>query len=111
MYFNIFPARIFLGDVGALSFGATLAVVGLILGKAPVLAVVGAVFVIEVASSLIQLLSRKFLGRKVFAAAPFHLWLQHNGWSEPKIVMRFWVLSIIFAVFGLWIAFLTRQPV
>jgi len=111
LYFNIFPARIFLGDVGALSFGATLAVVGLILGKAPVLAVVGAVFVIEVASSLIQLLSRKFLGRKVFAAAPFHLWLQHNGWSEPKIVMRFWVLSIIFAVFGLWIAFLTRQPV
>ena len=110
LYFNIFPARIFLGDVGALSFGATLAVVGLILGKAPVLAVVGAVFVIEVASSFIQLMSRKFLGRKAFSAAPFHLWLQYNGWSEPKIVMRFWVLSIVFAVFGLWIAFLTRQP-
>ncbi len=110
LYFNIFPARIFLGDVGALSFGATLAVVGLILGKAPVLAVVGAVFVIEVASSFVQLMSRRFLGRKMFAAAPFHLWLQHNGWSEPKIVMRFWILSIVFAVFGLWIAFLTRQP-
>lgn len=110
LYFNVYPARIFLGDVGALSFGATLAVVGLILGKAPVLAVTGAIFVIEVTSSLIQLLWRKFFGRKLFAAAPFHLWLQYKGWSEPKIVMRFWVLSIVFAIFGLWIAFLTRQP-
>lgn len=110
LYFNVYPARIFLGDVGALSFGATLAVVGLILGKAPVLAVTGAIFVIEVAFSLIQLLWRKFFGRKLFAAAPFHLWLQYKGWSEPKIVMRFWVLSIVFAIFGLWIAFLTRQP-
>ena len=110
LYFNVFPARIFLGDVGALSFGATLAVVGLILGKAPVLAVIGAIFVLEVASSLVQLLSRKFLGRKLFAAAPLHLWLQYKVWSEPKIVMRFWVLSIVFAIFGLMIAFLTRQP-
>lgn len=110
MYFNVFPARIFMGDVGALSFGATLAVVGLILGKAPALVVIGAVFVIEVASSLIQLLSRKFLGRKMFSAAPFHLWLQHKGWPEPKIVMRAWVLSIVFAIIGLWLALLTRQP-
>lgn len=111
MYFNIFPARIFLGDVGALSFGATLAVVGLILGKAPALVVVGGVFVIEVASSLIQLLSKKFFGRKAFSAAPFHLWLQYHGWPEPKIVMRAWVISIVFAIIGLWLALLTKQPV
>lgn len=111
LYFNVYPARIFLGDVGALSFGATLAVVGLILGKAPVLAVIGAIFVLEVTSSLLQLLAKKFLNRKLFAAAPVHLWLQYKGWSEPKIVMRFWVLSIVFAIFGLWIAFLTKQPV
>lgn len=111
LYFNVYPARIFLGDVGALSFGATLAVVGLILGKAPVLVVIGAIFVLEVMSSLLQLLTKKFLNRKLFAAAPIHLWLQYKGWSEPKIVMRFWVLSIVFAIFGLWIAFLTRQPV
>lgn len=111
LYFNVYPARIFLGDVGALSFGATLAVVGLILGKAPVLVVIGAIFVLEVTSSLLQLLTKKFLNRKLFAAAPIHLWLQYKGWSEPKIVMRFWVLSIVFAIFGLWIAFLTRQPV
>ncbi|MEK7129720.1 MAG: phospho-N-acetylmuramoyl-pentapeptide-transferase [Patescibacteria group bacterium] len=111
LYFNVYPARIFLGDVGALSFGATLAVVGLILGKAPVLAVIGAIFVLEVTSSLLQLLAKKFLNRKLFAAAPVHLWLQYKGWSEPKIVMRFWILSIVFAIFGLWIAFLTQTPV
>ncbi len=110
LYFNIYPARIFLGDVGALSFGATMAVVGLILGKAPALVVIGGVFVLEVASSLIQLLSKKFLGRKAFSVAPFHLWLQLNGWPEPKIVMRMWIGAIVFAIFGLWIALLTRTP-
>lgn len=109
LYFNIFPARIFLGDVGALAFGATLAVVGLILGKAPALAVIGGVFVIEVVSSFIQLLWKKFFGKKAFDAAPFHLWLQYKGWPEPKIVMRFWVISIILAIVGLWIALLTKQ--
>jgi len=108
LYFNIYPARIFLGDVGALSFGATLAVVGLILGKAPALVVIGGVFVIEVLSSLVQLLSKKYLGRKIIAVAPFHLWLQYKGWPEPKIVMRFWILSVVLAIFGLWLALLTK---
>jgi len=110
LYFNIYPARIFLGDVGALSFGATMAVVGLILGKAPVLVVIGGVFVIEVASSFVQLMSKKFLGRKAFAVSPFHLWLQLKGWPEPKIVMRMWIISIVFAIFGLWLALLTKVP-
>lgn len=111
LYFNIYPARIFLGDVGALSFGATLAVVGLLLGKAPALVIIGGIFVVEVASSLIQLMSKKFLKRKIFSVAPFHLWLQYNGWPEPKIVMRFWILSIVLAIFGLWLAMLTKSPV
>ncbi len=110
LYFNIYPARIFLGDVGALSFGATMAVVGLVLGKAPALVVIGGIFVIEVASSLVQLLSKKFLHKKTFSVAPFHLWLQYNGWPEPKIVMRMWVVAIILAIFGLWIAMLTKIP-
>lgn len=111
LYFNIYPARIFLGDVGALSFGASLAVVGLVLGKAPVLVVIGGIFVIEVTSSLLQLLAKKFLHRKVFAVAPLHLWLQLKGWSEPKIVMRFWIISIVLAIFGLWVALLTKTHV
>lgn len=110
LYFNVYPARIFLGDVGALSFGATFAVVGLILGKAPALILIGFVFVIEVTSSLLQLLSKKFLHKKLFPAAPFHLFLQYAGWQEPKIVMRFWILSIICAICGLFIALLTNYP-
>lgn len=105
LYFNIWPARIILGDVGALAFGATLAVSGLLMGKPIGLAVIGGMFVVEVASSLIQLTSKKFLGRKVFDVAPIHLWLQHKGWEEPKIVFRFWLAQIIFAIFGLWLSF------
>jgi len=107
LYFNVFPARIFLGDVGALSFGATLAVVGLILGKAPALVVIGGIFVIEVLSSLLQLSWKHIFHRKLFSVAPFHLWLQTKGWPEPKIVMRFWVMGIVLAIFGLWLALLS----
>ncbi|OGG24570.1 hypothetical protein A3A79_05290 [Candidatus Gottesmanbacteria bacterium RIFCSPLOWO2_01_FULL_43_11b] len=111
LYFNIHPARIFLGDVGALSFGATFAVVGLILGKAPALVVIGAIFVVEAASSLLQLTSRSVLNKKIFAVAPFHLWLQLKGWEESKIVMRFWIIAIVLAIFGLWLALLIKPTV
>ncbi|MBW7960086.1 hypothetical protein H3C65_01170 [Patescibacteria group bacterium] len=106
LYFNIWPARVMMGDTGALSFGATFAVVGLILGKAFALPIIGGMFVIEIASSLIQLLGKKFLKKKIFPAAPFHLWLQLRGWEEPKIVMRLWLISIVFVLFGLMIGFM-----
>jgi phospho-N-acetylmuramoyl-pentapeptide-transferase len=106
LYFNIFPARIFLGDTGALSFGATFAVIGLFLGKTFVLPIIGAVFIIEVGSSFIQLLSKKYRGKKFFPAAPFHLMLQFIGWEEPKIVMRAWLAGILFAIIGLMLAFM-----
>ena len=78
--------------------------VGLILGKTPALVIIGGIFVIEVSSSLIQLVAKSMTGRKVFAAAPLHLWLQVKGWPESKIVMRFWILAIVLALFGLWLA-------
>lgn len=106
LYFNIYPARIFLGDVGALSFGATLAVIGLLLGKVFSLLVIGGIFVIEVASSLAQLVSKKYRGKKLFSVAPMHLWLQKRGWHESTIVFRLWLVSLVFAIFGLWIAIL-----
>lgn len=106
MYFNIYPSRIFMGDAGALSFGATFAVIGLILGKAFALPIIGAIFLIEILTSLIQLLGKKFLKRKIFPVAPLHLWFQLKGWEEPKIVMRFWIFSIMFAFLGLMIAFM-----
>ena len=104
LYFNIYPARIWLGDVGALSFGATLAVVGLLLGKIVAVVIISAPFIVEAASSLIQILSKKFLKKRAFKVAPFHLWLQNRGWEEPKIVMRAWLAGIMFAIFGLWLA-------
>lgn len=106
LYFNIFRARVWLGDVGSLSLGATLAVIGLLTGKIVALAVIGGVFVIEIGSSLIQILGKKFLGRKILPAAPFHLFLQERGWEEPKIVMRAWLMGFLFAILGLYIAFI-----
>ncbi len=107
LYFNIYKARIWLGDVGALSLGAALAVIGLLTGKTLTLAVVGGVFIIEIASSLLQILSKKYLHKKLFPAAPFHLFLQQRGWEEPKIVMRAWLIGIFFGVLGVYLAFLT----
>lgn len=104
LYFNIYRARIWLGDVGSLSLGATLAVIGLLTGKIIAVGFIGGVFVLEVGSSLIQLLGKKYLGRKILPVAPFHLYLQKRGWDEPKIVMRFWLLGFLFAVLGLYIA-------
>lgn len=106
LYFNVYPARLFMGDVGALSFGATLAVVGLLLGKTIALVIIGFIFVFEIFSSLIQLLAKRFLQRKVFPAAPFHLTLQQYGWEEPKIVQRAWLVQIMLTLFGVWLAVL-----
>lgn len=106
LYFNIYRARIWLGDVGSLALGATLGVSGLLTGKILALGIIGGVFVLEIGSSLIQLLSKKYLKKKVFPVAPLHLWLLHRGWEEPKIVMRAWLLGFIFAIIGLYIAYI-----
>ncbi len=107
LYFNIYKARIWLGDVGALSLGAVLAVIGLLSGKTFSLAVIGGVFLIEIMTSLLQIIWKKYYGKKLFPAAPFHLYLQKRGWEEPKIVMRAWLVGIVFAIIGVYIAFLT----
>ena len=104
LYFNVFPARVFLGDVGALSFGATLAVVGLLMGKVMALLIIGGLFIVELLSSLLQLLSRKYRKKKMFPVAPFHLWLQLLGWHEAKVVTRMWLAGIMLALFGVWLA-------
>lgn len=103
LYFNVFPARIWLGDVGSLSFGATIAVIALLLGKIVPLIIVGFPFIVEGLSSGIQLISKKYFKKKIFPAAPLHLTLQNIGWEEPKIVFRAWLAGIILAIFGLWL--------
>ncbi len=106
LYFNIYKARIWLGDVGSLSLGASLAVTGLLTGKIIAIGFIGGVFVLEVGSSLLQLIGKRYLGRKILPAAPLHLWLQARGWEEPKIVMRAWLLGFLFAIMGLYMAFI-----
>ena len=106
LYFNVFPARIMLGDVGALSFGATLAVVGLLLGKVAALLIIGFIFILDGGSSFLQLMSKRFRGKKIFPAAPIHLSLQEYGWAEPKIVQRAWLVQIMLTIFGLWLTML-----
>jgi phospho-N-acetylmuramoyl-pentapeptide-transferase len=105
LYFNVYKARIWLGDVGSMSLGASLAIIGLLTGKTLAIAVIGGVFVLEVGSSLIQILGKKFLKRKLLPVAPLHLYFQKKGWDEPKIVMRAWWLGIVFAILGLYLAF------
>lgn len=104
LYFNIWPARIFMGDTGALSFGATLAVIGLLTGSIIALVVMGGIFILEVASSGIQILSWKYRGKPFFSIAPAHNIFLARGWEEPKIVMRAWLLGIMLSVFGLWLS-------
>ncbi len=106
LYFNIYKARIWLGDVGSMSLGASLAIIGLLTGKIVAVVVIGGVFVIEVGSSLIQILGKRFLKRKIFPVAPFHLYFFKRGWDEPKIVMRAWLLGAFFAILGLYLAFI-----
>lgn len=104
LYFNTWPARLFLGDAGALSFGATLAVLGLLTGATAALLVIGGIFILEITSSAIQILGWKFLKRPIFPLAPIHHTFLANGWEEPKIVMRAWLAGIMLAIFGLWLA-------
>ncbi len=108
LYFNVWPARIFLGDAGAFGFGATLAVVGLLTGKILALVVIGGMFAIIVGSSLLQILSKKFLGKKILPVAPLHMYFKYKGWEESKIVSRFWLAQGLFAILGLWFAFLSK---
>ncbi|MEK7536696.1 MAG: phospho-N-acetylmuramoyl-pentapeptide-transferase [Patescibacteria group bacterium] len=104
LYFNSWPARIWLGDSGALSFGATLAVIGLLTGSIVALIVIGGIFVIEIVSSAIQILGWKLFNKPIFKLAPIHHTFLAIGWEEPKIVMRAWLAGIILAIFGLWLA-------
>lgn len=108
LYFNVYPARVFLGDAGAFGFGATLAVIGLLTGKIVGLAAIGGVYIIIVTSSLVQIFGKRILKRKILPIAPIHMYFKYLGWEEPKIVFRFWLAGAIFAILGLWLAFLSK---
>ena len=104
LWFNIHPARFFMGDVGSFAYGATLGVVAMLTNAIFLLPIIGVMFVIEAGSSLIQLVSKKFFHRKVFISAPIHHHLEAKGWPETKVTMRFWVIGTVAAFIGLVIA-------
>jgi len=96
LYFNVYPSRVWLGNAGSLAFGATLAVVGLLLGKVAALFVIGGIFLVELLSHML----------KLFPITPLHHWLLVLGWPEPKIAMRAWLVAMLLALFGVWLAYL-----
>lgn len=104
LYFNVFPARLFLGDVGALAFGAAFATVGLLTGKVVALLIIGLPFLVDGFSSLLQIFWVRVFHRRIFPIAPLHYLLLKNGWSEPKIVQRAWLVGIMLVIFGIWLA-------
>jgi len=105
-WFNIYPARFFMGDTGSTSLGATLGVVALLTNSVIVLPVIGFVFVAETLSSIIQLISKKYFGRKIFISAPIHHHFEAKGWPETKVTMRFWIIGAIMAIVGMIIGLL-----
>ncbi len=104
LWFNVFPARFFMGDVGSFALGATLGVIAMLTDTFFLIPVIGFMFVIEVGSSLIQILSKKFLGKKIFVSAPIHHHLEAKGWEETKITMRFWIIAAATSFAGIIIA-------
>lgn len=109
LWFNIYPARFFMGDTGAMALGVTLGIIAMLTNYTLLLPVIGLVLVIEALSFLVQVTSKKIRHRKVFKSAPFHHHLEAKGWPEPKIVMRFWVISGVMAVIGLILFLLDFQ--
>ena len=104
IWFNIYPARFFMGDVGSFALGTALGVVAMLTNTLLLLPVIGLMFVIEAGSSLLQMTSKKFFGRKIFLSAPIHHHLEASGWPEVKVTMRFWVIGAVFGFLGLLLA-------
>jgi phospho-N-acetylmuramoyl-pentapeptide-transferase len=106
LWFNVYPARFFMGDTGSMSLGVTLGVIAMLTNQFLLLPLVGFILVIESLSVIIQVLSKKIRKKKIFLSSPLHHHLEATGWPETKITMRFWILSGIFSVLGLILAFL-----
>ena len=101
LWYNAPPAKIFMGDTGSLSLGGSVASVAIIAKHEIVLAIIGGLFVLETASVIIQVLSYKLTGKRVFKMAPIHHHFEKKGWAESTVVIRFWIISIILALIGL----------
>lgn len=101
LWFNAYPAQVFMGDVGALALGAALGVIAVVVRQELVLLIMGGVFVIETVSVILQVASYKLTGRRIFQMAPLHHHFELKGWPEPRVIVRFWIITVILVLIGL----------
>jgi len=105
LWFNIYPARFFMGDTGSMALGITIGIVAMFTNTELFLPFFAFIFVFESASVLVQLFWKRVIGRKFFASTPIHHHFEAGGWPEPKVVMRFWIISAVTASIGLILYF------
>ncbi|WP_416140212.1 phospho-N-acetylmuramoyl-pentapeptide-transferase [Halomonas sp. HK25] len=101
LWFNTYPAQVFMGDVGALALGAALGVVAVIVRQEIVLFIMGGIFVMETVSVILQVGSYKLTGRRIFRMAPLHHHYELKGWPEPRVIVRFWIITVVLVLIGL----------
>lgn len=101
LWFNTYPAQVFMGDIGSLSLGAALGVVAVIVRQELVLFIMGGIFVLETVSVILQVASFKLTGKRIFRMAPIHHHFELKGWPEPKVIVRFWLISVVLVLIGL----------
>lgn len=101
LWFNTYPAQVFMGDVGALALGAALGVVAVIVRHEIVLFIMGGIFVLETVSVIMQVASFKLTGKRIFRMAPIHHHFELKGWPEPRVIVRFWIITVVLVLFGL----------
>ena len=101
LWFNTYPAQVFMGDIGALAIGAALGTIAVIVRQEIVLAIMGGLFVVETISVVLQVASYKLIGRRIFRMAPLHHHFEQKGWKEPQVTVRFWIISLILVLVGL----------
>lgn len=101
LWFNTYPAQVFMGDVGSLGLGAALGVIAVLVRQELVLFIMGGIFVMETLSVVLQVASFKLTGKRVFRMAPIHHHFELKGWPEPKVIVRFWIISVVLVLFGL----------
>jgi phospho-N-acetylmuramoyl-pentapeptide-transferase len=101
LWFNAYPAQVFMGDVGALALGAALGFVAMVVRQELVTLIMGGIFVLETASVVLQVASFKLTGKRIFRMAPIHHHFELKGWAEPKVIVRFWIISLLLVLAGL----------
>ena len=101
LWFNTYPAQVFMGDIGALALGAALGVIAVLVRQELVLFIMGGVFVMETVSVILQVGSYKLTGKRIFRMAPLHHHFELMGWPEPRVIVRFWVITVVLVLIGL----------